>query len=169
MEPLLRGHPDKRSTPLVRPYDYINLNINALISILDEWPPLLRGHISGAKRVASQEGLDKIGVTLTRTGQLRRAAAFPGEADQRAELVTQTRASLPALRHARRHGRVRHAAIVLLISNHIAVAKATVQGRRLAVAWASRSTAHFLSELTKKWKMIVIAYDCDCYIWEWQY
>ena len=52
MEPLLRGHPDERPTPL----DNVNLNINVLIATPDERPPLLKGHISGAKGVASQEG-----------------------------------------------------------------------------------------------------------------
>ena len=56
MEPLLRGHPDERPTPLERPLDNVNLNINVLISTPDERPPLLKGHISGAKGVASQEG-----------------------------------------------------------------------------------------------------------------
>ena len=56
VEPLLRGHPDERPTPLERPLDNVNLNINVLISTPDERPPLLKGHISGAKRVASQEG-----------------------------------------------------------------------------------------------------------------
>ena len=56
VEPLLRGHPDERPTPLERPLDNVNLNIKVLISTPDERPPLLKGHISGAKRVASQEG-----------------------------------------------------------------------------------------------------------------
>ena len=58
MEPLLRGHPDERPTPLERPLDNVNLNINVhvLISTPDERPPLLKGHISGTKGVASQEG-----------------------------------------------------------------------------------------------------------------
>ena len=56
VEILLRGHPDKRPTPLERPLDNVNLNINVLMSTPDEWPPLLKGHISAAKGVASQEG-----------------------------------------------------------------------------------------------------------------
>ena len=56
MEPLLRGHPDKRPTPLERPLDNVNLNNNVLISTSDERPPLLKGHISATKGVASQEG-----------------------------------------------------------------------------------------------------------------
>ena len=54
MEPLLRGHSDKRSTPLEMPIDHVNLNL--LISTPDESPPLLKGHYSDAKGVASQEG-----------------------------------------------------------------------------------------------------------------
>ena len=57
VEPLLRGHPDERPTPLERPLDNVNLNINVLISTPDERPSLLKGHISGTKGVASQEGL----------------------------------------------------------------------------------------------------------------
>ena len=56
MEPLLRGHPDERPTPLERPFDKVNLNINVLISTPDESPPLLKGHFSDANGVASQEG-----------------------------------------------------------------------------------------------------------------
>ena len=56
VEPLLWGHPDERPTPLKRPLDTGNLNINVLISTSDERPPLLKGHISAAKGVASQEG-----------------------------------------------------------------------------------------------------------------
>ena len=54
--PLLRGHPDERPLPLERPLDKENLNINVLISTPDERPPLLKGHFSDAKGVASQEG-----------------------------------------------------------------------------------------------------------------
>ena len=57
VEPLLRGHPDERPPPLERPLDHVNLTINVLISTPDERPPLLKGHFSGAKGVASQEGL----------------------------------------------------------------------------------------------------------------
>ena len=56
MEPLLRGHPDERPPPLERPLDNVNLNINVLISTPDERRPLLKGHFSGAKGVASQKG-----------------------------------------------------------------------------------------------------------------
>ena len=54
--PLLRGHPDERPAPLERPLNNVNLNINVLILKLDEKPPLLKGHFSDAKGVASQEG-----------------------------------------------------------------------------------------------------------------
>ena len=53
VEPLLRGHPDNRPPPLERPLDKVNLNINVLISTPYERPPLLKGHFSGAKGVAS--------------------------------------------------------------------------------------------------------------------
>ena len=56
VEPLLRGHHDKRSTPLETPLDNVNLNINVMISTPDKRQPLLRGHISGAKGVDSQKG-----------------------------------------------------------------------------------------------------------------
>ena len=56
MEPLFRDHRDKMPTPLERPLDNVILKINVLISTPDEWPLLLKGHISGAKGVASQEG-----------------------------------------------------------------------------------------------------------------
>ena len=64
MEPLLRGHPDERPTPLERPLKNVNLNINVLISTPDERPPLLKGHISGAKGVASQEGFHCIYICI---------------------------------------------------------------------------------------------------------
>ena len=54
MEPLLRGHPDERSPPLQRPLDNVNLNINVLIFTPDKRSPLLKGHFSDAKMVASQ-------------------------------------------------------------------------------------------------------------------
>ena len=41
MKPLFRGHPDDRPTPLERPLDNENLNINVLISTPDERPTLL--------------------------------------------------------------------------------------------------------------------------------
>ena len=56
VEPLLRGHPDERPPPLEKPLDNVNLNINVLISTPDERSPLLKGHFSDAKGVASQEG-----------------------------------------------------------------------------------------------------------------
>ena len=56
VEPLLRGHPDERPTPLERPLDNVNLNMNVLISTPDKRPPLFKGHFSVAKGVASQEG-----------------------------------------------------------------------------------------------------------------
>ena len=62
MEPLLRGHPDERPPPLERPLANVNLNINELISTPDERPPLLKGHFSDAKGVASQEGFHCIGI-----------------------------------------------------------------------------------------------------------
>ena len=55
VESLLRGHPDKRLTPLERPHHYENLNINALTSH-DERPTVLKGHISSTKGMTSQEG-----------------------------------------------------------------------------------------------------------------
>ena len=51
VEFLWRGHLDKRPTPLERPFDYVNLNINVVISTPDESPPP-----SSARGVASQEG-----------------------------------------------------------------------------------------------------------------
>ena len=50
------GHPDERPPPLERLLVNINLNINVLISTPDKRPPLLKGHFSYAKGVASQEG-----------------------------------------------------------------------------------------------------------------
>ena len=64
MEPLLRGHPDKRTSPLERPLDNVNLNINVLISTPDERPPFLKGHFSDAKGVASQEGFHCIHINI---------------------------------------------------------------------------------------------------------
>ena len=56
VEPLLRGHPNKSTPRLERPLDNVNLSMNILISTPDERPPLLKGHFSLAKWVASQEG-----------------------------------------------------------------------------------------------------------------
>ena len=56
VEPLWRGHPDERPHPLERPLDIVNLNINVLIFTPDKSPTSLKGHFSGAKGVASQEG-----------------------------------------------------------------------------------------------------------------
>ena len=56
VKPLLIGHPDKRSNPLERSLDTVNLNINVLISTPDERPPLSKGHFLGVKGEASQEG-----------------------------------------------------------------------------------------------------------------
>ena len=64
VEPLLRGHPDERPPPLERPLDNVNLNINVLISTPDERPPLLKGHFSDAKGMASQEGFHCITLPL---------------------------------------------------------------------------------------------------------
>ena len=46
VEPLVRGHPDKRPTPLERRLDIVNLNV--LISTPDKRPPLSKVHLSGA-------------------------------------------------------------------------------------------------------------------------
>ena len=56
LELLLRGHPDERPPPLERPLDNVNLNINVLICTPVERLPLLKGHFSREKGVASQEG-----------------------------------------------------------------------------------------------------------------
>ena len=48
--------PFERPPPLERPLVNVNLNINVLIFTPDERPPLLKGHFSDAKGVASQEG-----------------------------------------------------------------------------------------------------------------
>ena len=48
VEPPLRGHSNERPTPVERPLDTLNLNINKLIFTPDERPPLLKGHFSGA-------------------------------------------------------------------------------------------------------------------------
>ena len=64
VEPLLRGHPDERPTPLEKPLDIVNLNTNVLIFTPDERPPLLKSHFSSAKGVASQEGFHCIYLLL---------------------------------------------------------------------------------------------------------
>ena len=56
VEPLLRGHPEEGPPPLERPVNNVNLNTNVSISTPNERPPLLKGQLSGAKGVASQEG-----------------------------------------------------------------------------------------------------------------
>ena len=48
------GTPFERPPPLEKPLDSVNLNV--LISTPDERPPLLKGHFSRAKGVASKEG-----------------------------------------------------------------------------------------------------------------
>ena len=52
MEPLFRGLPDERPSPLERPLDDVNLIINVFIATPDERLPLLKGHVSGVKGVA---------------------------------------------------------------------------------------------------------------------
>ena len=56
METPLRGHPDKRPALLGRPLDNVNININALISIPDQRPPLLKGQVSDAKDCPQKRG-----------------------------------------------------------------------------------------------------------------
>ena len=58
VEPSLRGHPDKRP------------HINVFISTPVERPPLLKGHFSGAKGVASQEGFNCIYIYAPKQTQL---------------------------------------------------------------------------------------------------
>ena len=48
LEPLLRGHSDKRSPLLEKPVDNVYLTINVLISTHYQRSPLVKGHISGA-------------------------------------------------------------------------------------------------------------------------
>ena len=48
VEPLLRVHPE-RPSPLKRPLDNTNVNVNVLTSTPDERPPLLKGHLYGTK------------------------------------------------------------------------------------------------------------------------
>ena len=64
VEPLLRGHSDKRPSPLERPLDNMNLNINVLIFTPNERPPLLKVHFSAAKGMASQEGFHCISIAI---------------------------------------------------------------------------------------------------------
>ena len=52
--------PFERQSPIERPLENVNLNINVLIFTPGERPPLLNGHISDAKGVASQEGFNCI-------------------------------------------------------------------------------------------------------------
>ena len=56
VEPLLWGHPEERPAPLERPLYNVNLNIDVLIPTPDKKPPLFKGHFSGIKEVALQEG-----------------------------------------------------------------------------------------------------------------
>ena len=56
VEPLLRGHPEKRTSFLERPLDKVNMHINELILPLIRGHPSLNAIMSGAKGVASQEG-----------------------------------------------------------------------------------------------------------------
>ena len=48
--------PGENPPPLERSLDNVNLNINVWISTPDKRPPLLKGHFSDAKGMASQEG-----------------------------------------------------------------------------------------------------------------
>ena len=54
VEPLLKGHHDERPTPLYRPLNNVNLNINILTSTPNKRPPRSKDHISGEKVVASR-------------------------------------------------------------------------------------------------------------------
>ena len=56
VEPPLRGHPDKRPPSMERPLGYVNIGKKVLISSPNKRPPLLKGHFSSAKMVASLEG-----------------------------------------------------------------------------------------------------------------
>ena len=56
VEPLLRGHPDEKSSSLERSLDNVNLKMNVFLSIPDERPPLLKGHFSYVEGLASREG-----------------------------------------------------------------------------------------------------------------
>ena len=64
VEPHLRGHPDERSIPLERSLDNVNLNRNVFSFTRDEGQPLLKGHVSVAKGVASTEGFHCISANL---------------------------------------------------------------------------------------------------------
>ena len=57
MVTLLNGHPNERPTPLERPLDNVNLNIDVFTLTPDKKLPLLKGHISDENWLASQEGL----------------------------------------------------------------------------------------------------------------
>ena len=59
VEPLLRGHPYERPTPLERPLDTVNLNIDVLISTPDERDPPARP-LFWSKGVASHSGFSCI-------------------------------------------------------------------------------------------------------------
>ena len=47
--------PRQEAAPLQRPLNNVNLNINVYISTPNKRPPLLKGHFSGEKGVASQD------------------------------------------------------------------------------------------------------------------
>ena len=64
VEPLLRGHPDKRPTPLERSQVSFNLHMKVLILTPDERPPLLKGHNYVAKVVASQERFQVVEIKI---------------------------------------------------------------------------------------------------------
>ena len=56
VEPLLRGHPDERPTPLERQLDNVKLNINVLISTPNERPHLLKETFLPQKRWPHKRG-----------------------------------------------------------------------------------------------------------------
>ena len=58
----IQWNPFLEATLTRGPFDNVNLNINVLISTPDERPPLLKGHFSGAKGVASQERFHCTGI-----------------------------------------------------------------------------------------------------------
>ena len=55
--PLCRGHPDGRPTPLERPLVMVNLNMNVLNSTPDERPLLLWGYFSSVERGGLTRGV----------------------------------------------------------------------------------------------------------------